>query len=261
MYADDGLRFNGKGSGEDFFLGRIDPKKIPAHVAIIMDGNGRWAKKRALPRLAGHKAGVKAVRQALEAAHDLGIKYLTLYAFSLENWRRPEDEVSGLMRLLVETVHGQLDELNVQGIRLNALGRWREMAPELVKEIERAVSETAGNTGGTLNLAVNYGARAEIVDAAKSLALSLKDGSLAAESVTEEDFASRLYTAGTPDPELLIRTSGELRVSNFLLWQIAYAEIWISPVLWPDFKKQDLYEAIYEFQQRKRRFGGLNEED
>jgi undecaprenyl diphosphate synthase len=258
MKTTEGLRSDG--SGEDLFLKKIDKKKIPVHVAIIMDGNGRWAKKRALPRIAGHRAGVKSVKRAVEAARDLGVQYLTVYAFSLENWRRPEDEVSGLMRLLVETVKDELGELNKQGIKLKAMGRWRELPPKIVKEIENSVKQTAGNDKGTLTLAVNYGGRAEIVDAAKRLSAEAVTGKLKPEDIDEAVFASRLYCPDLPDPDLFIRTSGEMRVSNFLLWEIAYTEMWVTPVLWPDFDKKDFYEAVYEFQKRTRRYGGLDPE-
>jgi undecaprenyl diphosphate synthase len=258
MKNTNGLRADG--SGEDLFLAKIDKNRIPAHVAIIMDGNGRWAKKRALPRIAGHKAGVKAVKRAVEAARDLGVDYLTVYAFSLENWRRPEDEISGLMKLLVETVKSELGELNEQGIRLNALGRWRELPPKIAEAIESALEQTAANTNGTLNLAVNYGGRAEIVDAAKQLAIEAKEGKIRPEDIDEAAFAKRLYAPEIPDPDLLIRTSGELRVSNYLLWEIAYSEMWVTPVLWPDFSKEDFFEAVYEYQKRSRRYGGLDPE-
>lgn len=258
MKTPKGLRADG--SGEDLFLDKIDKKKVPVHVAIIMDGNGRWAKKRSLPRIAGHRAGVKSVKRAVEAAKDLGVKYLTVYAFSLENWRRPEEEVRGLMKLLVETVRGELEELNKQGIKLNALGRWRDLPPEIVREIEDSLEQTAENTEGTLNLAVNYGGRAEIVDAAKRLAVEAAAGSIMPDDIDEAIFAARMYAPDIPDPDLFIRTSGEMRISNFLLWEIAYTELWVTPVLWPDFNKTDFYEAVYEFQQRKRRFGGLEAE-
>lgn len=247
-------------SGEDLFLAKIDKTRVPIHVAIIMDGNGRWAKKRSLPRIAGHRAGVKSVKRAVEAARDLGVEYLTVYAFSLENWRRPENEVSGLMKLLVETVKGELGELNKQGIRLNALGRWRDLPPKIAYEIEKSVELTASNTNGTLNLAVNYGGRAEIVDAAKRLAAEAAAGEINPDDIDEDTFAARLYAPEIPDPDLFIRTSGEMRVSNFLLWEIAYTEMWVTPVLWPDFDKKHFYEAVYEFQKRSRRYGGLDEE-
>jgi undecaprenyl diphosphate synthase len=258
MKTTEGLRSDG--SGEDLFLAKIDKNKIPVHVAIIMDGNGRWAKKRALPRIAGHRAGVKSVKRAIEAARDLGVKYLTVYAFSLENWRRPEDEVSGLMKLLLETVKGQLDELNEQEIKLNAIGRWRELPPKIVKEIESSLKQTADNAKGTLTLAVNYGGRAEIADAAKQLAFEAVSGKIKPEDIDESAFAARLYQPDLPDPDLIIRTSGEMRISNFLLWEIAYTEMWITPVLWPDFDKKDFFEAVYEFQKRSRRYGGRDPE-
>ncbi len=258
MKTTKGLRADG--SGEDLFLAKIDRKRIPNHVAIIMDGNGRWAKKRSLPRIAGHRAGVKAVKNTLEAARELGVGNLTLYAFSLENWRRPEDEVSGLMRLLVETIKGELKELNKEGIRLKALGRWRELPPGIVKEIEKSLELTANNPNGNLILAVNYGGRAEIVDAAKRLATEAAAGKLAPNDIDEAAFAARLYDPEVPDPDLFIRTSGEMRISNFLLWEIAYTEMWVTPVLWPDFNKGDFYEAVFEFQKRSRRFGGLDPE-
>lgn len=247
-------------SGEDLFLAKIDRSRIPNHVAITMDGNGRWAKKRSLPRIAGHRAGVKSVKRAIAAARELGVRNLTLYAFSLENWRRPEDEVGGLMKLLVETIKDELNELNDEGIRIKALGRWRGLPADVVREIERSLDLTACNKNGNLILAVNYGGRAEIVDAAKKLAAEVADGKFDLNDIDEKVFAAGLYDPDLPDPDLIIRTSGEMRVSNFLLWEIAYSEMWVTSVLWPDFTEKDFYEAVCELQKRSRRFGGIDPE-
>lgn len=238
-----------------------DSHKTPVHVAIIMDGNGRWAKKRGLPRAAGHKAGVSAVKRTVEAASELGIKYLTLYAFSTENWKRPEDEISGLMRLLLETMRKELNSLHEQGIRLRVIGRWHDMAPEVVAEIEKAIDRTAGNERGTLVLALNYSGRAEIADAAARIAADVAEGRIKPAAVNEDIIEDNLYAPDIPAPDLLIRTSGEMRISNFLLWQIAYTELWITPDFWPDFGKPQLEAAVAEFQNRRRRFGGLDEDD
>ncbi len=242
---------------EDLFFKRIDLTKVPKHVAIIMDGNGRWAAKRGLPRLAGHRAGAEAIRRTIRAAADVGVKYLTLYAFSVENWKRPRDEVRGLMNLFEETLRKELQELHEKGIKINVIGHLEELSKSTQRCFREAMELTANNKEMILNIALNYGGRVEIADAAREIARAVRDGKMALESIKPETLADYLYTSGSPDPELLIRTSGELRVSNFLLWQIAYTELWVTAALWPDFEKADFYQAIYEFQQRKRRFGGL----
>ena len=239
----------------------IDRSKIPAHIAVIMDGNGRWAKRRGLPRAAGHKAGVKAIKRTVEAAHALGISYLTLYAFSAENWSRPADEVAGLMQLILETLRNELEDLERQNVRLNIIGRWRELDPDIVSQIEEAVDRTSNNTAGTLTLALNYSGRQEIVDVARGLAESSAEGKIAPIEIDEAVFAAGLGTAGLPPLDLLIRTSGEMRISNFLLWEIAYSEFWVTPDYWPDFGAKQLEQAVSDFQKRRRRYGTLNEGD
>src|SRR5215470_18002352 len=238
-------------------LEQIDRNALPVHVAIIMDGNGRWARKRGLPRVAGHRAGINAVREVVEGSAELGISVLTLYAFSVENWKRPRTEVSMLMQLLKEYLNRELENIHKNNIRFRTIGRTDELDPSVQAELEKAILTTCRNTGMIFNVALNYGGRAEIVDAVNRL---LRNGGKDAADrggISEDEFAKYLYTAGQPDPDLLIRTSGELRISNFLLWQIAYAEIWVTETLWPDFDRQNLYEAIIAFQKRERRYGGL----
>lgn len=230
---------------------------IPRHVAIIMDGNGRWAKKRFLPRIAGHKQGVEAVRRIARAARKLGIEVLTLYAFSSENWRRPEDEVRDLMGLLRHFLASELDELVSEGVKLRVIGGWRSLAPDLVAMIDGAIARTASNPGPTLVIALNYGAQAEILTAARRLAEQARDGALDPAAIDEAQFEAELETADLPPLDLLIRTSGEHRLSNFLLWQAAYAELLFVDTLWPDFDEAALAEALDRFGQRQRRFGGL----
>src|SRR5438552_976470 len=236
---------------------QIDRKALPAHIAIIMDGNGRWARKRGLPRVAGHRAGINAVREVVEASAELGIHVLTLYAFSVENWKRPQTEVSTLMQLLKDYLNKELDNIHKNNIRFRTLGRTDQLDASVRRELDKGIARTSSNTGMIFNVALNYGGRAEIVDAVNQILRN--GGSTAAGNggITETQFAEHLYTAGLPDPDLLIRTSGELRISNFLLWQIAYAEIWVTDTLWPDFGKQHLYEAIIAFHKRERRYGGL----
>jgi undecaprenyl diphosphate synthase len=236
---------------------QIDRNALPAHIAIIMDGNGRWARKRSLPRVAGHRAGISAVREVVEGSAELGIPVLTLYAFSVENWKRPHAEVATLMQLLKEYLHKELDNIHKNNIQFRTLGRTDELDPSVQRELEKGIARTRSNTGMIFNVALNYGGRTEIVDAVNRILRN--GGKSAAENggITEKEFAAHLYTAGLPDPDLLIRTSGELRISNFLLWQIAYAEIWVTDTLWPDFDKRHLYEAIIAFQKRERRYGGL----
>jgi len=235
-------------------LGKIDKTQLPAHIAIIMDGNGRWAARSGMPRVAGHRAGINAVREVVEGSAELGIPVLTLYAFSVENWKRPQSEVSTLMALLKEYLSKELDSIHRNNIRFQTIGRTGELDATVQRELEKAITKTAANTGMIFNVALNYGGRAEIVDAVNRI---LKDKASLTGPLTEEDVARYLYTAGLPDPDLLIRTSGELRISNFLLWQIAYAEIYVTEALWPDFGKKDLYDAIIAFQKRERRYGGL----
>ncbi|UZK66945.1 isoprenyl transferase [Sphingomonas sp. M1-B02] len=229
----------------------------PRHVAIIMDGNGRWAKSRFLPRIAGHRQGVEAVRRVSRAARKLGIEVLTLYAFSSENWRRPEEEVRDLMGLLRHFLASELDELIAEGVRLRVIGDWRSLAPDLVAMIDIAIVRTADNPGPTLVIALNYGAQAEILAAARRLAEQARDGTLDPAAIDEARFEGALETAGLPPLDLLIRTSGEQRLSNFLLWQAAYAELLFVDTLWPDFNEKILAAALDQFGQRERRFGGL----
>ncbi|MFZ5747815.1 MAG: isoprenyl transferase [Pseudomonadota bacterium] len=230
---------------------------VPRHVAIIMDGNGRWAKKRFLPRIAGHRQGVEAVRRVSRAARAMGIEVLTLYAFSSENWRRPHDEVSDLMGLLRHFLASELDELAQEGVRLRVIGAWRRLSPDLVAMIEGALARTAANTGSTLVIALNYGAQAEIAEAARTLAEQVRTGTLDPAAIDEALFERALETNGLPPLDLLIRTSGEHRLSNFLLWQAAYAELVFVDTLWPDFDGAALADALDQFGRRQRRFGGL----
>ncbi len=230
---------------------------VPRHIAIIMDGNGRWAEKRGLPRLAGHRAGVEALRDVVEACGEWGVKYLTLYAFSTENWKRPRREIDGLMHLLVEYLRRELDELDKKDVKIRVIGHPEEIPSYAWRELERAIARTRDNSGLEILLALNYGGRREIADAARAIARRVLEGSLRPEEIDERCFAEHLETRGVPDPELVIRSGGELRVSNFLLWQIAYAELWVTPVLWPDFRREHLRQAIEDFYARERRFGGL----
>jgi undecaprenyl diphosphate synthase len=228
---------------------------IPRHVAIIMDGNGRWARERLLPRTLGHRSGMKAVRAVVEGAIEAGLEVLSLFAFSQENWQRPTTEVSALMSLLEEYIAREARELEERGVRVCVLGDLERLTPAAAAAVERVTSQTRRNDRLTLNLFISYGSRAELVRAARRLASEVAAGRLAPEEIDEEAFAERLFTAGCPDPDLLIRTSGEQRISNFMLWQLAYTELFISRVLWPDFGKRELYEAIADFQNRERRFG------
>lgn len=236
-------------------LAQIDPARLPQHIAVIMDGNGRWARRRKLPRIAGHRAGIRAVRASVEACARLGVPYLTLYAFSVENWKRPHAEVKMLMSLLREYLKKELAELNQQNIRLGVIGRIHELPKPVQQDLQQTISRTAANTGLRLTLALNYGARAELVDAIQAL---IERSRLNGAPVIDEAAISQLlYTREMPDPDLLIRTSGEMRLSNFLLWQAAYTEIWVTETLWPDFTQQDLFRAILDYQKRERRYGGL----
>jgi undecaprenyl diphosphate synthase len=228
---------------------------LPRHVAIIMDGNGRWAKARRLPRLAGHRAGVEPVRESVRACAELGIEVLSLYAFSVENWNRPKAEIAGLMQVLKETLRREQAELDENGVRLRTIGRVSDLPQDVRRQIDRTRRALEHNDGLILNLALSYGGRPEIIDAAKRLLVEAAAGRLDPSQLDEATFSRFLYTFGLPDPDLLIRTSGELRVSNFLLWQIAYAEMWVTPTHWPEFRREHLYMAIREFQGRDRRFG------
>ncbi len=243
-------------------LSQLEPRLFPRHLAIIMDGNGRWAQRRHLPRVAGHKAGVRIAREVIETCARLKISALTLYAFSLENWRRPKNEIDFLMRLLREYLRKELPVIHKNNIRLLVIGR-RDQLPEAVrKDIEKAMKVTSGNTGMKLVVALNYGARAELVDAFNAILAraekAVNNGGLNGFRADEQMIADHLYTAGLPDPDLLIRTSGEMRVSNFLLWQIAYAEIYVTETLWPDFTRARLLEALLDYQKRERRYGGIH---
>ncbi len=234
--------------------------EIPTHIAIIMDGNGRWARKRGLPRVAGHKRGVDTVREITEACAEIGVKYLTLFTFSTENWSRPKDEVSTLMRLLLKSIKNRCDELMQNNIRLKTIGDVKSLPKEVQKELYDAIERTKNNKKMILNLALSYSGRWEILEAVKKIAKETCEGKLSADEINEKKIAEYLTTSDFPDPDLLIRTSGEFRVSNFLLWQIAYTEFFISDVYWPEFKRKHLYEAIKNFQKRERRFGRVSEQ-
>lgn len=243
------------GSPEDALARQVNFDRLPAHIAVIMDGNGRWAAQRHLPRVEGHRAGIDAVRDIVETSARLGIQVLTLYAFSVENWKRPAAEVSTLMMLLKRYLRSELSTLLKNDIRFKVVGRVEDLASDIQTELRDAEAKTRQNLGMLFNIALNYGGRAEIVEAARRI---VTDG-IAADALDEARFASYLYTAGQPDPDLLIRTSGEMRVSNFLLWQIAYAEIWVTDTLWPDFRARHLLEAIVAYQKRDRRYGGIKQ--
>src|SRR5437660_8490496 len=245
------------GTREERLLGSIVWDRLPRHVAIIMDGNGRWAAQRAQPRIAGHRAGVEAVRSAVDTGARLGLGALTLYAFSTENWKRPRYEVDALMRMLRKYLRLELDEIDRQNIRFQTIGRIEALTPRVRDEIARASERTAGNTGMVLSVALNYGGRAEIVDACRAAIKKLQVAGKSADELDEHLIERELYTRDLPELDLLVRTSGELRISNFLLWQSAYAEIYVTDTLWPDFRRVHLLEAIVDYQQRRRRFGGL----
>ena len=240
-------------------LDGLDVARLPRHVAVIMDGNGRWAKARKLPRVEGHRAGIASVRATVETAARLGLQGLTLYAFSTENWKRPRFEVLTLMALLKEYLRREMQTLLANDIRFRVVGRMEGLDPSVVSALKDAISRTAGCRGMIFNVALNYSGRAELTDVARTLAAEVAAGTLRVEEIDEERISSRLYTAGLPDPDLLIRTSGEMRVSNFLLWQIAYSEIYVTPVLWPDFRCLHFLEALSAFQRRERRYGGIVE--
>jgi undecaprenyl diphosphate synthase len=242
------------------FKEKIDPKRLPLHIAVIMDGNGRWAKQRGKLRVFGHESGVTAVRDTAEACAEIGVKYLTLYAFSTENWNRPKMEVDALMNLLVKTLNKETKTLMDNNIRLGAIGDLTQLDPQCREQLQETMDITSGNNKMEMFLALSYSSRWEIIEATRKIAEMVKTGQLKPEDISQELFSSMLTTKNIPDPELLIRTSGENRISNFLLWQIAYAELYFTPVLWPDFRREHLYEAIYDFQHRERRFGKISEQ-
>jgi undecaprenyl diphosphate synthase len=252
--------FIATGTPEALLVSQIDFHRLPRHIAIIMDGNGRWARQRNLPRVAGHRAGIAAVRDVVEASARLGLEVLTLYAFSVENWKRPASEVDTLMRLLREYLRKELNTLQSNNIAFNVIGRMDELNPAIQRELADGMKATRGNTGLLFNIALSYGGRAEIVDACNRILDERQVAGAPRTPIDESAFARYLYTAGQPDPDLLIRTSGELRISNFLLWQIAYAEIWVTETLWPDFRRRELLQAIADYQKRERRYGQVGEQ-
>jgi undecaprenyl diphosphate synthase len=239
---------------------QIDLLKLPRHIAVIMDGNGRWAKGKGKLRVFGHHNGVLSVRDIVESAGELGIEYLTLYTFSAENWNRPKFEVTAIMELLISTINKEIAKLMQNNVRLNAIGDLNMLPGKCHKELQNAINKTAGNSGLVLTLALSYSSRGEIVQAAKNLAAKVQSGEIRPDDIDEKMFEDNLYTGGMPNPELLIRTSGEYRISNYLLWQIAYAELYFTTKLWPDFRREDLYEAILDYQKRERRFGMTSEQ-
>ncbi len=239
---------------------RINPDNLPQHIAVIMDGNGRWAKRQGAARVFGHRNAIKAVREVTEGCAELGVKFLTLYAFSTENWNRPKLEVDALMTLLVHTIRGEIKTLMKNNVRLTTIGNTESLPVDCRKELNEAMRETAGNTGLTLILALSYSGRWEIIEAVRQLAVDVRDGHLTPAEIDETVFGQHLTTGGIPDPELMIRTSGEMRISNFMLWQLAYSELYMPDVLWPDFRKEHLYEALLSYQLRERRFGKTSEQ-
>ncbi len=236
---------------------KLDMNRIPAHIAIIMDGNGRWAKERKLPRTMGHRAGMKNIKLVVQESSNLGVKYLTLYAFSTENWKRPKDEVNALMDLVVEFIEKEIDELHRNNVRLNAIGDISKLPIKSRTAIQNAKQKTKNNKGLTLNIALNYGGRDEIIKSIKEIGKELLSGDLKIEDIDDKVISDHLYTKGMPDPDIVIRPSGELRLSNYLLWQSAYSEFWFSNINWPDFTKENLKKAIFDFQKRDRRYGGV----
>ena len=241
-------------------MDQIDLLKLPRHIAIIMDGNGRWAKEKGKLRVFGHRNGVVSVRDVVEGAVNLGVNYLTLYTFSSENWNRPKLEVMAIMELMVSTIHKEIENFMKKNVRLNAIGDLDMLPDKCNRELNNAIEKTSGNTGLVLTLALSYSSRREMVRAARNIALKVQNGELNIDDIDEEVFENNLFTGGMPNPELLIRTSGEFRISNYLLWQIAYAELYFTSKLWPDFRKDDLYEAILDYQKRERRFGKTSEQ-
>ncbi|WP_313261183.1 isoprenyl transferase [Sphingobacterium sp.] len=242
------------------FKDKIDKNRLPQHIAIIMDGNGRWAKEKGELRVFGHKNGVTAVREALEASVEIGLNYLTLYAFSTENWNRPQFEVDALMELLVNSLNQELPTFQENNIRVNSIGRMSDLPAHCQVTLQSTIEQTKNNTGCTLTLALSYGSRQEILDATKTIAEKVKKGEISLDDINEEIFSNNLYTHGIPDPDLLIRTSGEERISNYMLWQIAYSELFFLPIMWPEFSRETLFECIYLYQNRERRFGKTSEQ-
>ena len=238
---------------------QINPEKLPRHIAVIMDGNGRWARQKGAARIFGHRHAIQAVRDICEGCGDLGVKYLTLYAFSTENWSRPKEEVDGLMELLVDALQKEMETLQKNNVRLSVIGDVNSLPGSCQKKLKESIEETAGNSGLNVILALSYSGRWEITDAVRKIAREVADGKLRPEDITEKNLSDRLNTSGIPDPELLIRSGGEMRISNFLLWQLAYTELYITDKFWPDFRKNDLFEAIIDFQKRERRFGKVLE--
>ena len=245
------------GSREAVLLAGIDPARLPRHVAVIMDGNGRWAKRQGKPRIFGHRAGAASVRSIIDTSARLELKAITLYAFSTENWKRPKAEVSGLMQMLKRYLRSDLEEVHSHNIRFQAIGNLAALAPDIQEEIAAAMKKTAGNTGTVMSIALNYGGRAEIVEACKKAAASVVNNGRSLNDLSEADIEQNLYTHGLPEVDLMIRTSGEFRISNFLLWQLAYSEIYVTPTLFPDFRRAEFFEAIINFQKRERRFGDV----
>jgi len=246
---------------ENDLLNKIKEKgNLPVHIAIIMDGNGRWAKSKGLPRIAGHREGINSVREIVETAAELGIGHLTLYTFSIENWKRPRKEVSALMTLLMKTVRKELDKLMKNNVRLTTIGNLSDLPSKAREGMQEAIEKTKKNTGLNLNLALSYSGRLEIINAIKKIAIDVKKNKISNDVINEKLISKYLWTFDMPDPDLLIRTSGEARISNFLLWQLAYSEIYITSILWPDFRKREFYEAIIEYQSRERRFGKVSEQ-
>jgi undecaprenyl diphosphate synthase len=242
------------------FKEQIDISRLPKHIAIIMDGNGRWAKNQGKFRSFGHESGVVSLKDVVEGCSDIGVKYLTVYAFSTENWNRPIEEVNLLMELLISTINAEIGTLNKNNIRLNAIGDIASLPQKCIDDLKHAMEETSKNTSCTLTLALSYSSKWEIVEAAKKLALLVKEGKMEVDEITEAAFSSQLTTVDMPDPDILIRTSGEHRISNYLLWQIAYGELYFTETMWPDFRQEDLFEAIVDYQKRERRFGKISEQ-
>jgi len=247
-------------SAEAKLLAEIDPTRVPAHIAVIMDGNGRWAKKQGRPRIFGHRAGAGSVRAVIDTCTRLGVKAVTLYAFSTENWKRPESEIKGLMRMLIRYIRSDLKEVHKNNIKFQAIGHIAGLPAEVQAEIAKAEKLTAENTAMVMNIALNYGGRAEIVEACRLAAADIAGANRAPAEISETDIEKHLYTYGLPDVDLLIRTSGEFRISNFLLWQLAYSEIYVTPTLFPDFRRPQIFEAVLDYQKRDRRFGGIKAE-
>jgi len=235
----------------------INAQNLPKHIAIIMDGNGRWAKKKGLPRIAGHWAGAEALRDIVRTCCDLNIQVLSVFAFSSENWKRPAQEVNAIMNLLLYYLKKEVDLLHENNVKINVLGAWEELPKRIVEQIKYSLKQTKNNTGLVLNIVLNYGGRQEILSACKKICADVLEGKISQDDISEEIFKNYLYTQNLPDPDLLIRPSGEIRISNFLLWQIAYTELWFTNIYWPEFKPENLMEAIRDFQKRERRFGGL----